>query len=852
MVDAADSAPKKNNPLQGLLGKIPKLDKPKPQTEPPTSAYLQRSITQRQFKKKSIINLKFILIMVLILVVALGGFAFYISSALNAINSAQSSTPVNLPKPGIHASLNEQDLLSYSNKYFFVPFALLSYNSRNVSRITVNASLFNYPVPTSIYVLNVSDECWQNYCGNTTGILNSMEQYLVQYNVISSKEGVLTISPSNVRFLPPNSILIVMDGLMPSDFFEQASNNTTVLDQLLNEHTSIIYIGKNFTQVVTHHGIAEPISEALPQGFIVPPYLSTIPRVLPKKGYVSSYYFRTPAFAFSEGKNYTALAYENVYNGSIVAFSNTPLSGWNSTNYEGHDLAKAVQQLFWLPKTAVGARTINLPSTKNSSGEIGLLLNSSSISLNQTYVGPANNGSVRIWVTANGTYYPYTSNNTYQYIIAKPQLYYNGSIGIASSVILNQSTPINFTLITGSQTPIKSSFQYIDLYDLNLTPVFTTELPELTNVSGNYTFYDSQTFLIAPGKGYILKMFDGTHLYSAAYFRIAPVNFTLVAANYSSDSFRFSVTTNKQPISNINYTVTLNNAYPQSGTVVNNFVSYMTPPHTPTLHGELNFTFDVYGGKSSTVTYYYVLPFGISPEYIEIAVVMAMMVVMIVFVRAPHKDEFYIDVPSLPEEKKTKITLKADDVVSVFDKLNASYRWKYMPLSKAEIRSAIATNLKSNNIPIGLTYRNVEKILDQLVVKKYLVSADDLYAPVQWLELSKHDIEYLATFKKLRLYLVTHGYIFTDLDTSTNGDIVATLHSERKYIIIYSKTSQFRKVPVYTGSTTYIAFLNSYKLEEFKNTLYNSTSAESEELKMYIAADLVRLMDVDNPEGLTS
>jgi len=275
------------------------------------------------------------------------------------------------------------------------------------------------------------------------------------------------------------------------------------------------------------------------------------------------------------------------------------------------------------------------------------------------------------------------------------------------------------------------------------------------------------------------------------------------------------------------------------------------PAGTPTIVGPVNITLNVQGSKFYYNTSYY--PTGTSSEqqqYIEIAVVVILMLIMIIFVRSPYRDEFYIDILNLPEEKKTKIMLKASDVVGAFDKLNTQYHWKYMPLSKAEVRAAIQSNIRYSNMPVGLTYNNIEKIIDQMVVKKQLNSADNLYAPARWNEQSGHDIGYLATFKKLRIFLVTHAYIFSDLDVSAEADMVVSYHNERKFIVIHSKTSKFQKVPIYAGWKTYIVFLNSYKMEDFRNYLYNSNSEEAEELKMYISAGMVRLIDADNPKGL--
>jgi hypothetical protein len=186
-------------------------------------------------------------------------------------------------------------------------------------------------------------------------------------------------------------------------------------------------------------------------------------------------------------------------------------------------------------------------------------------------------------------------------------------------------------------------------------------------------------------------------------------------------------------------------------------------------------------------------------------------------------------------------------VLSAFDRLNLHYRWKYMPLSSAELRIAISNNIRYNSMPVNLTHSNVEAMLNRLEAENCVVGADGMYAPKAWITQSNHDITYLATFKKLRLYLVTHSYLFTDMDTSSIADIVATMRSERKYIIIYSKAMRFKNVPVYHDSTTYLAFLNSEKLDDFKDRLSASMTGDAEKLKVYISTGVIVLMDADNP-----
>ena len=77
--------------------------------------------------------------------------------------------------------------------------------------------------------------------------------------------------------------------------------------------------------------------------------------------------------------------------------------------------------------------------------------------------------------------------------------------------------------------------------------------------------------------------------------------------------------------------------------------------------------------------------------------------------------------------------------------------------------------------------------------------------------------------------------------------MVVTLKGEKAYVVIYSKTSKFSDIPIYPGSTTYIAFLNSSRLEDFHDLLFRNASAEIDRLRIYISEGHVKLVDADNP-----
>jgi len=270
---------------------------------------------------------------------------FYLSFA-NAFKVATNPN-IKLPNPHLNASIADQDVLFYTNAQQLIPFVLISYQAANITAINANISILQYPAPGRIYILNVSNECFN--CGSTGQIEKAIYSSLIRYRLIENPNNVSTVSLSNLRSIEPNSILIVINGLLPSTFLN-STNGLSTLAYLLNRHTSIIYVGQDFSRILLPGSVVTPTPLPLPQ------YLATIQHP-PFNGLQSTYYFNKSAFSFFEGANYQFMTYENVYNGSIIAFPNTPNS-WGSPNQTGSDIAKAVYQLFWLPKYAYGSRGV--------------------------------------------------------------------------------------------------------------------------------------------------------------------------------------------------------------------------------------------------------------------------------------------------------------------------------------------------------------------------------------------------------------------------------------------------------------------------------------------------------------
>ncbi|MEM3841300.1 MAG: hypothetical protein QXN59_01225 [Candidatus Micrarchaeaceae archaeon] len=778
----------------------------------------------------------YIIIAVVILLVAFGGIAYLaitLKSDISALAPVHKAPPPAIPTT-LQYNITAQQALFYSSGSSIAPYLRIGYTETNLSRIYINVSLYKRPPPKNFYVLGVQNECIN--CGNIYLFIQDLYSELSKYNIANSTN-IANVSISSVLSIQNYSVLVVPSGLIPSQLLSNIpGSNVTVLQSLLNRGVSIIYIGKNFSNSLIAGSIETP-NTRLPYYLITNPTNATVR---------SSYYFDNPTFTFANGAEYGPISYENVSNGSIVAFSNYPNS-WSNESSEAIDIAHAISALFWLPRFANGYANQTIPQN-SSSGAIGIAMS------NYTYpfsgeqsISQLNSGYGRIVVYNNYNYTP-SAGSIYSYQYFFPEYSINGSVSIPNTVIPGYSVDGEFTIYTHSSSPIPLQ-PHLEVYSMNLSRIEAISLP-YSSQSGNFTFYKSFLLNLPPGS-YILSLESFSDaVYGSALFSVPQISISPISENYSSGQFKFRIAADGQPLQGIPYSIKVNSLYPSNGTIYNGTLYYKLPAGSPELFGNINFSISMLSSKFHYTSVNKPISIQISSNYVAIAVVAIIVLVLVTVVKAPSRDEFYIDVPAISSTEKTLIKLNPRDVLSSFDKLNLKYKWRYMPLSIDEVRNAISTSIKYGNIPVSLTFNNVNILLDQLAGAGLIVYADGLYAPKEWVDKSGHDIYYLATFKKLRMYLVTHGYLFTDLDASDNADMIITMHGERGRIIIYSKTSKFSALHLSSNTKTFLAFLNADIMNEFREGLSNIYSHEAEMLRLYISTGMLVLVNSDQPTDI--
>jgi hypothetical protein len=774
------------------------------------------------------------LIIAAIIAIIIVGFFAYIAISLHSLEYGRTSQAAKPLIPYLSISLLSKSQLSYESGQYLIPYSQVSYTESNLSNVFFNSTLFKTQPPERVFILNSSGNCYE--CSDLSQVDADIGKYLGYYN-LPYASSISYVNQQDLSSLPSASVLIILSGAMPLSLLSTNSNaSVPLISQLLSKGIDIIYVGRNFANA-TSGSILVPVSQSS-----IPSYLKWNDQAQHYND--SSFYLNSSSYYLANGTRYGPLSYAYYQNGSILVFP-TYLSSWKNASSAASDISKALSQLFWLPKYSSGNATIGIKAN-NASGIIGLPMEKTYDNYNYTSAASIPSAYAMIVGYTNKTY-SISNHSIYRYLSYTLTPNQNGSISLPASIVPGTQQSAIISVITGSQTPVEVS-PHLTIYTINMSEV--EEIPlQPFNASGTFTFISPTQFKLPPGS-YIAEIQSFyNRLYAASLFNISPIVITLRSANYTSGAFSLFISSDAQPLSGIPYKITVNHLYPFYGNLTNGTIQYALPAGTPKLTGNVDFGISMLGRNFTYVANNSPVTITISSQYIEIAIVIIIALILVTVVRAPNRDEFYIDVPAIREQKKIQIKINSTELLSAFDKLNLYYHWRYMPLSVNEIRTAISNNIRHGSMPVSLTYSNVERLLSQMVSYGSVVAADGLYAPKTWTSASGHDIEYLATFKKLRVYFVSHAVPFNDIDLSNAADIVATINGERVYIVIHSRTSKFQKIPILENVKTYIAFLNQEKLDDFQRYVHTFTEGYAEQLRMYLSAGKISLINADSPEA---
>ena len=654
--------------------------------------------------------------------------------------------------------------------------------------------------------------------------------------------GFWYVDLANASTIPAGSIVIIPSGELPLPL---ANSTGATIFGMLDSGDTVIYAGSNLSNEIRSDGVtfaASPQTLAMLAlyGLSSAPFANN-PRAAFNGENLS---FRGPAFQFAYGSKYGNVTYVGSRNGTVIAFPDYPRSAWSNVSDMAGDIASVIGSRFWIPEIGRGAGSFNTSAAARGGFGVFAEINTSASNTSEELMPVLNSSYSLVTLVSRNPRHSDTVELSFRNRYA-----WNGIVDAPAVIGEGQVTSITVSATSRTSTSVQL---HIDVYDRNMSRVVKSIRIGTGAVPSGSRPVVTPTFSLPSGY-YLLALKDFyNNYYAESFFHLA--NATIATASpfdFKNGTFAFSVYSNGLPVSNATYTISIDGAYAANGTVSNGTVVYKLPRGTIIGYGNHVFRLGVFGNSYAIPEQYVQTIFYVPAIDIEFAIAIVVVVLLNLILKPPTRDEYYIDVPEFPPLKKEKAPVPSGSVLGVFDKINYYYHWRYMPLNVEEVRLGINNNIRVNNMPVSVTTQNTDAVLAKLAAKGDLVSALNYYAPRAWVDASKHDVEYLLIFRKLRDYCVVHAVLFTDIDTEQSVDMIVTKEGKQSNVFIYSAGSRPKKVLLSAGSRSFLVFLDEVRKREFIDRLYSSFGEEAETLKLGIDYNYLRLIDCDHLDQMT-
>jgi hypothetical protein len=796
--------------------------------------------------------IRIVLTFIIIFLFALTIIVIYVRNSVAAIEAVKPEQILSGPISGAFTILSK-GALQYNNSKDIVDFAKISYTLNNAANTTAALTVYTSNPVRKIYLLNTEGYCVD--CFISSSLYMSLNSSLRQYGLIFNSSSFSDININAIDSIPKQSIIIIPSGLLPNVLLPNVTytnlcpkySNSTILS-LVNNGDILLYVGRNFSRAVTCSGqVVQTPSQTMTS---LDSKLNTVPQGIPVNSTNNplnltndTFYFGNPTtygFAPMITSSYgSASAVSIGQNGAMIALSNYPSIGWqNNYNLLADDIAKTIASRFWIRVISNGTTTI--PSANTITSTFTIFSDNVTIPNTQNITSVINDSYPLVKLISKN------SNSFAQFDIPVDiKFTNNGDISMPSIVGLGQQVQIVAQVYNSSNQVVIAYAQVLDR-NLNPTNSFIINFGQI----GPTPVYKFSVFNLPSGY-YIVNLTDQTGAkYSSALFYAAGANVTPLNYNFKNGTFTFLVYSNGRPVNDVPFSATLDGGYNASGYIQNGVINYDLPAGTIISYGAKQFTITLLN-NTYVLPYSYKNPgFNIPPLYIEVGIEALIFVLIAKFLIPPNIDEYYIDVPDVRPVPKQILRENSDAIVDVFTKVNNYYHWRDMPLTVDEVKGGISNYLKYGNTRVSITARNTYTTLNKLVAKGVLEEAGDYYAPKKWTAASNHSIEYLVIYRKLRDFCVANAMLFTELDSSSNMDMIITNKSTANYIKICTSDMHVKDMEIKQGSRIFIAFLSEEEKMSFLDKVYMSYGKDAEILKMAISYGNIKLIDTNHMDDL--
>jgi hypothetical protein len=697
-----------------------------------------------------------------------------------------------------------------------VVMLLIDYNASGIENYSVSIKTYDDALPTEVFVLNSERVEASRYSDFLTALRKDLGSTGVVVNEISFAQ---------LETVPKGAEVIIPSGVLPEELLSGKGNIT----RLMKAGVVVVYIGQSFKSVLN----------------------GTLVKTTPEDQFESAGMAFDESSAPSCTDNFTlfqplyqvagaTMAYGCVSvvrlaNGTMLFVPQTIDGGWRSDPVAAaRDIARIVVETPWASPDNAGS-SYSLSAENQSTGISGTRL-----FFSLPYTGRERSVKVSFYgLTPRGS--SFQDMKTLRAGQAARGELYVPQLSVTSTKVTGEPIRMNANL---EETNPASPSMFLLFTASNGTEVLRSPRGNI-NTQAQDVNLDVE-IPVDQGEYMVSLEDDSGTTYASTYLNVQSVSISGPYPGAKQALYTFQVDT---PVTLNTLTVELD-----GGSFKKDFndvsagqLSVDVSQYTggdALAYGNHTFVFTA-GDFQKALTYSRAMPPPPFPPELLLVVLLAggIMGIGLYFARQ-EKVFFSIDVPDFPPVSRTKIPLNTETVLSVFDRVNTTYRWEFTPLVASEVKNGFK-NMYFRGNPIFITDYNTEFLLNQLVRMRKVKEFLDYYGLEEWEKKSGHSVRYLAMLRKLRDICVNNAIPFTQLGESEVCDSEMTVVGQQMFLHFYDKTNAadvLSRALVSLGKgITIVLFKDNAEKGEFAGQLNSITKAPLV-MKLEVEANSVMLL----------
>lgn len=776
----------------------------------------------------------------LALLVLLAGAAFVAFFMLGAKVAPPANSKPRAFEGSYNFSVEETDVVSVlqNDKPLRVAYFLAKYSTANISSINITAKVFSSRPTTQVFLLDYAREGADAY--------SVFRKHLMQ-GVREAGLAINEIDTDRLSSLPAGATVVVPTGYLPREL--AGLDSAYSLSTLLSRGVNIIYIGFQFDKTLLNkNGLTES---------------TNYDKASFSKGKVSSsggFRLYDPQYLAGPGRGEGSLAgggqiYGSVSvlrfgSGAMMVLPQTIDGGWRGDGQAaGEDVAMLIREERWLApiasanatgETSAAMRAGMLPQGK-ADGTRMLAIFTPPFQPDSAF------GEMVVTVSDKG------GSVRRSISVLRLQKSQKGEmaprdIQTIPYYLSGQRTRFNIELKEDTPKPVKL---YIHLYkegallqeeelELGLTNP-TTSKPKDMQVNAE------------PGR-YVVRVEDAEgKVYASTQLEVIGLDIQANKTSWQTGKFNFFLSALGQPVTPRQISVSLDGkgekryfpssfTYTPTSTVLDyEYLGEITPGNHTFFFTAGNWTMPL------SSTYRATRNFWDNPLVLVLMGLAIAVAGMGALLRRPEQMRYGLDIPDFLPISTTKIPVKRETVLEIFESVNAGYSWQWMPLRIDEIKNGFR-RLTYNGKPILVGDFNLERILHKLEGEGAVKEELGYWGLSRWEKESGHSVRYLAIYRIMRNVFVNNAVKFSRLDAMKDCDIKAIAGKEEIYLHIMQEPADgvvHRALATSSLGTTIIVFSNEEERDSFRASL-TSTSKLAVALKMEVNNGNIFLFPVKN------